>query len=104
MATTNTYPQYVDTTRSHWPILGLVYSAPHQCMLPAVDTTPSPYPHPGIIVWQFLQAFRYDAHPMGMVMSAMAALGTFYLEQVKVMESDLTVARTPYDCPQTRPT
>jgi len=29
----------------------------------------------------FLKSFRYDAHPMGMVMSTMAALGTFYAEQ-----------------------
>merc|ERR1719313_1421877 len=26
----------------------------------------------------FMQSFRYDAHPMGMVMSTFAALGTFY--------------------------
>merc|ERR1711966_586372 len=30
---------------------------------------------------KFMSAFRYDAHPMGMVMSALAALGTFYPEQ-----------------------
>jgi len=30
---------------------------------------------------QFMSAFRYDAHPMGMVMSTVAALGTFYPEQ-----------------------
>jgi len=29
----------------------------------------------------FMQSFRYDAHPMGMVMSTMAALGTFYPRQ-----------------------
>lgn len=29
----------------------------------------------------FMSAFRYDAHPMGMVMSTVAALGTFYPEQ-----------------------
>jgi citrate synthase len=28
-----------------------------------------------------MSAFRYDAHPMGMVMSTVAALGTFYPEQ-----------------------
>jgi len=30
---------------------------------------------------KFMSAFRYDAHPMGMVMSTIAALGTFYPEQ-----------------------
>jgi len=30
---------------------------------------------------KFMSAFRYDAHPMGMVMSTVAALGTFYPEQ-----------------------
>merc|ERR1712216_1029448 len=30
---------------------------------------------------QFMSAFRYDAHPMGMVMSTVSALGTFYPEQ-----------------------
>jgi len=29
----------------------------------------------------FMQSFRYDAHPMGMVMSTMSALGTFYPRQ-----------------------
>merc|ERR1712118_81039 len=30
---------------------------------------------------KFMSAFRYDAHQMGMVMSTIAALGTFYPEQ-----------------------
>merc|ERR1712216_794506 len=30
---------------------------------------------------QFMSAFRYDAHPMGMVMSTVSALGTFYPDQ-----------------------
>ena len=41
---------------------------------------------------QFMSAFRYDAHPMGMVMSALAALGTFYPEQV----CDYPLLHMPY--------
>lgn len=32
-------------------------------------------------MYKFMSAFRYDAHPMGMVMSTVAALGTFYPDQ-----------------------
>lgn len=39
---------------------------------------------------QFMSAFRYDAHPMGMVMSTIAALGTFYPEQVHMAHKHAT--------------
>src|SRR5512132_2407341 len=36
-----------------------------------------------------MQAFRYDAHPMGMFISTVAALSTFYPEASRVMDADV---------------
>ena len=38
---------------------------------------------------ELIDAFRYDAHPMGMVMSVVAALSTFYPESKKVRDKDV---------------
>ncbi len=38
---------------------------------------------------RFLDGFHYDAHPMGMYVSSMAALGTFYPEAKEVLDADV---------------
>jgi citrate synthase len=38
---------------------------------------------------RFLEGFHYDAHPMGMLVSAMGALSTFYLEAKEVDEASV---------------
>jgi citrate synthase len=40
-----------------------------------------------------MQAFRYDAHPMGMFISTVAALSTFYPEANKVSDADTRLAQ-----------
>jgi citrate synthase len=40
-----------------------------------------------------MQAFRYDAHPMGMFISTVAALSTFYPEANKVADADNRLAQ-----------
>jgi citrate synthase len=40
-----------------------------------------------------IDAFRYDAHPMGMVMSVVAALSTFYPESKKVRDKEVRRAQ-----------
>jgi citrate synthase len=40
-----------------------------------------------------MQAFRYDAHPMGMFISTVAALSTFYPDANKVSEADNRLAQ-----------
>jgi citrate synthase len=40
-----------------------------------------------------MQAFRYDAHPMGMFISTVAALSTFYPEANKVSDADIRLAQ-----------
>jgi citrate synthase len=37
---------------------------------------------------RFMDGFHYDAHPMGMLVSAVAALSTFYLEAKKIDDAD----------------
>jgi citrate synthase len=37
---------------------------------------------------QFLNGFRYDAHPMGILVSTVAALATFYPESKKVLDAE----------------
>jgi citrate synthase len=37
----------------------------------------------------FMQGFRYDAHPMGMLLAAVGALSTFYPEASKIKDEDL---------------
>ena len=39
-------------------------------------------------VKQLMQGYRYDAHPMGMLMSSVSALSTFYPEAVKIADVD----------------
>src|SRR4051812_31339391 len=38
---------------------------------------------------RFLEGFHYDAHPMGMLMSAVAALSTFYPEAKDIADDDV---------------
>src|SRR4029077_19642583 len=40
-----------------------------------------------------MQAFRYDAHPMGMFISTVAALSTFYPDANKVSDADNRLAQ-----------
>ena len=51
---------------------------------------------------RFLEGFHYDAHPMGILVSAMAALSTFYLEAKDIFDPDSrwrqiirVIAKTP---------
>jgi len=37
---------------------------------------------------RFLDGFHYDAHPMGMLVSAVAALSTFYLDAKEIFDAD----------------
>ena len=37
---------------------------------------------------QFIQGFRYDAHPMGMLMASVSALSTFYPDARKIKDPD----------------
>jgi citrate synthase len=37
---------------------------------------------------QLIQGFRYDAHPMGMLMAAVSALSTFYPDAASISDSD----------------
>jgi citrate synthase len=39
-------------------------------------------------VKEFMQGFRYDAHPMGMLLASVGALSTFYPEASKIKEED----------------
>ncbi|GGD23384.1 citrate synthase [Nocardioides daphniae] len=39
-------------------------------------------------VKEFVQGFRYDAHPMGMLMASVGALSTFYPEAVNIADAD----------------
>jgi citrate synthase len=38
---------------------------------------------------RFLEGFHYDAHPMGMLVSAVAALSTFYLDAKEIADPDV---------------
>ena len=38
---------------------------------------------------RFMEGFHYDAHPMGMLVSAVAALSTFYLEAKEIHDPDV---------------
>jgi citrate synthase len=40
-------------------------------------------------VKKFMDGFRHDAHPMGMLVSTVAALSTFYPESKKVLDADV---------------
>jgi citrate synthase len=44
-------------------------------------------------VKQLMQAFRYDAHPMGMFISTVAAFSTFYPEAVRIHEPENRLAQ-----------
>jgi len=43
---------------------------------------------------RLMEGFRYDAHPMGMFVSAVAALGTLYPEAAKVDDPDVRLQQT----------
>jgi len=40
-------------------------------------------------VKEFMQGFRYDAHPMGMLLASVGALSTFYPEASAIKDSDI---------------
>src|SRR5256885_8311799 len=44
---------------------------------------------------QFIQGFRYDAHPMGILIGTVGALSTFYPEAKNVMDLESRRGRTP---------
>src|SRR5512145_1816210 len=46
------------------------------------------------IMKRLMEAFRYDAHPMGMFVSAVAALSTFYPEAADVDDADNRLVQT----------
>ena len=41
---------------------------------------------------KFVEGFRYDAHPMGMFLSAVGALSTFYPDAKNVLDAGLAPA------------
>ncbi|KAL9652317.1 hypothetical protein ABK040_011975 [Willaertia magna] len=47
-----------------------------------------------------LKQFRYDSHPMGMVISSIAALGTFYEDANPSLQGDDLFVKTPEKDPQ----
>jgi citrate synthase len=57
----------------------------------AYDITHHTFVHENIKT--LMQAFRYDAHPMGMFISTVAALSTFYPEATKVSDADNRLAQ-----------
>ena len=44
-------------------------------------------------VKEFIQGFRYDAHPMGMLLASVGALSTFYPEASKIKDPELRYAQ-----------
>jgi citrate synthase len=42
---------------------------------------------------RFMEGFHYDAHPMGMLVSAVAALSTFYLDAKQITDADVRHAQ-----------
>jgi citrate synthase len=44
-------------------------------------------------VKEFMQGFRYDAHPMGMLLASVGALSTFYPEATEIKNADLRYAQ-----------
>ena len=44
-------------------------------------------------VKEFIQGFRYDAHPMGMLLASVGALSTFYPEASKIKDAELRYAQ-----------
>ena len=40
-------------------------------------------------VKKFVEGFRYDAHPMGMLLASVGALSTFYPEAIEVLDADV---------------
>jgi len=44
-------------------------------------------------VKEFMQGFRYDAHPMGMLLASVGALSTFYPEASKIKDPELRYAQ-----------
>jgi citrate synthase len=44
-------------------------------------------------VKEFIQGFRYDAHPMGMLLASVGALSTFYPEAAKIRDAELRYAQ-----------
>ena len=43
---------------------------------------------------RFVDGFHYDAHPMGMFVSALAALGTFYLDAKEISTTRAGTSRS----------
>jgi len=44
-------------------------------------------------VKEFMQGFRYDAHPMGMLLASVGALSTFYPEATQIKDAELRYAQ-----------
>ncbi len=44
-------------------------------------------------VKEFIQGFRYDAHPMGMLLASVGALSTFYPEATQIKDAELRYAQ-----------
>jgi citrate synthase len=44
-------------------------------------------------VKEFMQGFRYDAHPMGMLLASVGALSTFYPEATRIKDAELRYAQ-----------
>jgi citrate synthase len=44
-------------------------------------------------VKEFIQGFRYDAHPMGMLLASVGALSTFYPEAARIKDADARYAQ-----------
>jgi citrate synthase len=44
-------------------------------------------------VKEFMQGFRYDAHPMGMLLASVGALSTFYPEAAKIKDAEARYAQ-----------
>ena len=51
-------------------------------------------------VKEFMQGFRYDAHPMGMLLASVGALSTFYPEASKIKEEDTRYMQVVRYCNQ----
>ena len=51
---------------------------------------------------QFIEGFRYDAHPMGMLMASVSALSTFYPDASRISDSENLSSRSPASSPRCR--
>ena len=52
---------------------------------------------------RFMEGFHYDAHPMGMLVSAVAALSTFYLDAKDIFDRETSTSRSSASSPRCPP-